>query len=132
MLTYMLDTNIVIYIINRRPLGVLNIFNEHEDRMAISTVTYAELLYGAEKSAIPARNIRAVDQFVSHLKVLDYDRKAAAHFGHIQACLQRTGRTIGVNDMHIAAHARSQGMVMVTNNMKEFERIEGLLLDNWM
>jgi len=132
MLTYMLDTNIVIYVINRRPPGVLHTFNEHADRMAISAVTYAELLYGAEKSAMPARNIRIVDDFVSHLKILDYDKKAAAHFGHIQAGLQRTGQPIGVNDMHIAAHARSQGMVMVTNNMKEFERIEGLLLENWV
>lgn len=132
MLGYMLDTNIVIYVLNRRPLGVLHTFNEHEDRIAISTVTYAELLYGAEKSAMPARNIRVVDDFVSHLHVLDYDQKAAAHFGNIQACLQRAGRPIGVNDMHIAAHARSQGMVMVTNNMKELERIEGLLLENWV
>jgi len=132
MLTYMLDTNIVIYVLNQRPLGVLHLFNEHQDRMAISMVTYAELLYGAEKSAMPARNMRIIDDFVSHLQLMDYDKKAAAHFGNIQASLQRTGKVIGVNDMHIAAHARSQGMVMVTNNMKEIERIEGLLLENWV
>lgn len=132
MLTHMLDTNIVIYVLNRRPLGVLQIFNEHEGRMAISTVTYAELLYGAENSAKPARNFRIVEDFVSHLEVIDYDKKAAAHFGNIQASLRKTGSLIGVNDMHIAAHARSQGMVMVTNNTKEFERIDGLMLNNWV
>lgn len=132
MLKYMLDTNIVIYVIKRRPPEVLDTFNRHADQMAISSITLAELLHGVEKSAAVERNLRQVEDFVSRLEVLDYTAKAAAHYGDIRADLERKGTPIGVNDLHIAGHARSEGLVLVTNNLGEFERVEGLLLVNWV
>ena len=132
MLTYLLDTNIVIYILKRRPMSVLAKFNQHADQLAISMITYAELLHGIAKSSSPTKNKLAVEEFVSHLRIVDYDKKAAAHYGHIRACLEKYGNLIGVNDIHIAAQARSAGMVMVTNNMNEFKRVDGLLTENWV
>lgn len=132
MLRYMLDTNITIYVIKKRPIEVLNLFNEHAGGLCISSVTLAELLHGAEKSAKPAHNLRQVDDFVSRLDVLDYGAKAAAHYGQIRAALEQLGKPIGVNDLHIAGHARSEGLTLVTNNLREFERVPGLLLDNWV
>ena len=132
MLKYMLDTNIVIYVIKRRPPEVLDTFNRHADQMAISSITLAELLHGVEKSAAVERNLRQVEDFVSRLEVLDYTAKAAAHYGDIRADLERKGTPIVVNDLHIAGHARSEGLVLVTNNLGEFERVEGLLLVNWV
>ena len=72
------------------------------------------------------------DDFISRLEVLDYGIKAAAHYGDIRADLERKGTIIGINDLHIAGHARSEGMVLVTNNLREFDRIDGLRLDNWV
>lgn len=132
MLKYMLDTNIVIYVIKSRPVEVLDRFNTNTGRMAISSVTLAELLHGVEKSSVPERNLRAVEDFVSRLAVLDYDAKAAAHYGSIRADLERKGTPIGVNDLHIAGHARSAGLILVTNNRKEFDRVSGLMVDNWL
>jgi len=99
--------------------------------MCISAVTLAELIHGAEKSARKAHNLAQVEDFVSRLVVLDYPPKAAAHYGDIRADLERKGTPIGVNDLHIAGHARSEGLVLVTNNLREFERVEGLRLENW-
>ena len=107
-------------------------FNQHADQLAISMITYAELLHGIAKSSSPTKNKLAVEEFVSHLRIVDYDKKAAAHYGHIRACLEKYGNLIGVNDIHIAAQARSAGMVMVTNNMNEFKRVDGLLTENWV
>lgn len=132
MLKYMLDTNIVIYVIKRRPVEVLAVFNRHAGQMCISAITLAELLHGAEKSARPEHNLRQVEDFVSRLEVLEYGTKAAAHYGDIRASLERQGTPIGVNDLHIAGHARSEGLTLVTNNLKEFERVEALRLDNWV
>ncbi|MCK9199716.1 MAG: type II toxin-antitoxin system VapC family toxin [Gallionella sp.] len=132
MLKYLLDTNIVIYVIKRRPPEALEIFNRHHGHMAISSVTLAELVHGAEKSSDVARNIRVVEDFTSRLAVLPYDDKAAWQYGHIRAALEKIGRPIGVNDLHIAAHARSNGLTLVTNNLREFERVPGLLLENWV
>lgn len=132
MLKYMLDTNIVIYVIKHRPIEVLDTFNRHVGQTCISTITLAELLHGAEKSAKVDHNLRQVEDFVSRLVVLDYGSKAAAHYGDIRAALERKGLTIGVNDLHIAGHARSEGLTLVTNNMREFERVEALRLDNWL
>jgi len=132
MLKFMLDTNIVIYVIKRRPIEVLDIFNLHAGQMCISSITHAELLHGAEKSAKPEHNLRQVEDFVSRLEVLDYGSKAAAHYGDIRADLERKGTPIGVNDLHISGHARSEGLTLVTNNLKEFERVEALRLDNWV
>jgi tRNA(fMet)-specific endonuclease VapC len=132
MLKYLLDTNIVIYVIKQRPLQVLEIFNRHHGRMAISSITLAELVHGAEKSSDISRNTAVVEDFVSRLAVLPYDDKAAWQYGNIRAALEKLGQPIGINDLHIAAHARSNGLTLITNNMREFERVPGLLLENWV
>lgn len=132
MLKYMLDTNIAIYVIKRRPIEVLDTFNRHAGQLCISSITLAELLHGAEKSARPEHNLQQIDNFTSRLEVLDYNNNAAAHYGDIRATLERNGTPIGVNDLHIAGHARSHGLVLVTNNLREFERIEGLRTENWI
>lgn len=131
MLKYLLDTNIVIYVIKRRPLPALEIFNQQHGRMAVSAITLAELAHGAEKSSDVARNIAVVEDFMSRLAVLPYDDKAAWHYGNIRAVLEKQGQPIGINDLHIAAHARSSGLTLVTNNTREFEKVPGLLLENW-
>ena len=132
MLKYLLDTNIVIYVIKQRPLQVLEVFNRHHERMAVSAITVAELVHGAEKSSYPARNLSVVEDFLSRLTILPYSEKAAHQYGSIRAALENVGQPIGVNDLHIAAHARSEGLTLVTNNLREFERVPGLLLENWV
>lgn len=132
MLKYLLDTNIVIYVIKRRPLEALNTFKEHAGQLAISSITLAELLHGVEKSSRPEHNRRQVEDFVSRLDVLDYTAKAASHYGDIRALLEQQGNSIGVNDLHIAAHARSEGLILVSNNLKVFERVEALRFENWV
>lgn len=120
------------YVIKHRPIQALETFNRHAGRLCISSITLAELFHGAEKSAKPEHNLRQVEDFVSRLEVLDYGTKAAAHYGDIRTNLERLGTPIGVNDLHIAAHARSEGLTLVTNNQREFERVEGLRLENWV
>jgi tRNA(fMet)-specific endonuclease VapC len=132
MLRYLLDTNICIYVIKRRPESLLDRFNENASHLGISTVTLAELLHGAEKSSQPQRTLSIVEDFCSRLDVLDYGIKAAQHYGQIRAALERRGMPIGINDLHIAAHARSEGLTLVSNNLREFERVEGLLYENWV
>ena len=132
MIKFLLDTNIVIYVIKRRPLEVLATFNENATRMAISAVTLAELLHGAEKSSQPANNLAVVEDFCSRLVVLPYAEKAAQHYGAIRAALEKIGQPIGVNDLHIAAHVRSEGLVLVTNNEKEFAKVLALQIENWV
>ena len=131
MLRYLLDTNIVIYVIKRRPLSAQQMFNEHAGHMAISAITLAELLHGAEKSSAPARSLAVVEDFCTRLEVLAYGPKAAQHYGSIRSALEKRGQPIGVNDLHIAAHARSEGLTLVSNNLREFERVEALQLANW-
>jgi tRNA(fMet)-specific endonuclease VapC len=131
MLRYLLDTNIVIYVIKRRPIAALQLFNEQAGHMAISSITLAELLHGVEKSNAPARSLAAVEDFCSRLELLPYGLKAAQHYGSIRAALEKRGQPIGVNDLHIAAHARSEGLTLVSNNLREFERVEALQLANW-
>lgn len=132
MLRYLLDTNIVIYVIKRRPLAALEIFNRQQGRMAVSAITVAELVHGAEKSQFPTRNLAVVEDFFSRLTVLPYTAEAAYHYGSIRAVLEKDGQTIGVNALHIAGHARSLGLTLVTNNLREFGRVPGLLLENWV
>ncbi|AIR85687.1 MULTISPECIES: type II toxin-antitoxin system VapC family toxin [Erwiniaceae] len=129
---YMLDTNIVIYVIKRRPIEVLERFNANVGRMVISSITLAELVHGAEKSAFPERNLRTVEDFISRLDVLSYDQKAAFHYGSIRAELEKKGTPIGLNDLHIAAHARSEALTLITNNLREFSRMNGLISENWL
>jgi tRNA(fMet)-specific endonuclease VapC len=132
MLKYLLDTNIVIYVLKRRPKEVLEIFNMNASRMAISSITLSELIYGAEKSPNVDKNLEAIEEFVSHLEVLPYDAKASQHYGQIKASLEKKGEIIGENDIHIAAHAISQGLILVTNNLREFRRVPNLALENWV
>ncbi|MCU0735209.1 MAG: type II toxin-antitoxin system VapC family toxin [Methylotetracoccus sp.] len=132
MLKYLLDTNMVIYVIKRRPPAVREVFNRQHGRMAISAITLAELLHGVEKSSDPPRNLAVVDDYCSRLTVLPYTDKAAAHYGSIRAALETQGQPIGVNDLHIAGHARSEGLTLVSNNLREFKRVPGLLMENWL
>jgi tRNA(fMet)-specific endonuclease VapC len=131
MLKFMLDTNIVIYVIKRRPVELLDVFNRYTDQMCISSITLAELIHGVEKSSHPEKNMKRVEDFISRLEVLSYDNEAAMHYGDIRADLERKGTPIGVNDLHIAGHARSRGLMVVTNNTKEFSRVEGLRITDW-
>ena len=132
MLKYMLDTNIAIYVIKRRPISALEKFNQYASQMCVSSITVAELIHGAEKSQNSQQALAVVEDFLSRLNILDYDYSAAGHYGDIRADLERKGTPIGVNDLHTAGHARSAGLILVTNNLREFERVEGLRLDNWV
>jgi tRNA(fMet)-specific endonuclease VapC len=131
MLTYLLDTNIVIYVIKKRPMEVLGVFNQNASRMAISSITLSELYHGAEKSAKVHENLAVIEEFSSRLEVLSYGPKASQHYGSIRAALEKMGQTIGINGLHIAAHARSEGLALVTNNVDEFERVPALRIENW-
>jgi len=132
MLKYLLDTNMVIYVLKRRPIEVLSQFNDNAGRMALSAITLSELYHGTEKSAKVAQNLEVVEEFASLVQVLAYSTKASQHYGAIRSHLEKAGQPIGVNDVHIAAHARSEGLVVVTNNTSEFSRIPGLMVENWV
>ena len=132
MLKYMLDTNIVIYTMKNKPDSVRERFKKHQERMCISSITYMELVYGAERSSNPDRNLTSLEGFVARMDVLPLDDSAAAHAGQIRAELARLGMPIGPYDQLIAGHARSQGLVLVTNNEKEFARVPGLRTENWI
>ena len=132
MLRYLLDTNIVIYVLKRRPLEILSTFNANASRMAMSSITLADLINGAERSQRVNENLAAIEDFCSRLEVLPYGAKAAQHYGAIRAALEKIAQPIGVNDLHVAGHARSEGLVLVTNNVAEFERVPALELENWV
>jgi tRNA(fMet)-specific endonuclease VapC len=132
MLKYLLDTNIVIYTMKNRPQQVKRRFQQHHGRMGISTVTLGELVFGAEHSQQVERNLADIEALAARLEVLPFDNKAAYHFGQIRATLYRIGQPIGPYDMMIAGHARASGLNLITNNVKEFERVPGLLLENWI
>ena len=106
--------------------------NANATRMAISSITLAELMHGAEKSQRVSDNLAAIEDFCSRLEVLPYGAKAAQHYSAIRAALEKLGEPIGVNDMHIAGHARSKGLVLVTNNVEALERVPALELENWV
>ncbi|PMR77699.1 type II toxin-antitoxin system tRNA(fMet)-specific endonuclease VapC [Billgrantia endophytica] len=131
MLKYMLDTNIAIFTIKNKPEEVRKAFRLHQGQMCISTITLMELVYGAEKSAAPERNLTVVEGFAARLDILDYDTNAAAHTGQLRAELARHGTPIGPYDQMIAGHARSLGLVVVSNNLREFERVPGLRTEDW-
>ncbi|EJO28184.1 type II toxin-antitoxin system tRNA(fMet)-specific endonuclease VapC [Achromobacter marplatensis] len=131
MLKFMLDTNICIFTIKSKPDALRQAFNLRQGQLCVSTITAMELIYGAEKSAAPARNQAVIEGFLARLEVLDYDRAAAAHTGQLRAELAKIGTPIGPYDAMIAAHARSQGFVLVTNNTREFAHVPGLRLEDW-
>jgi tRNA(fMet)-specific endonuclease VapC len=132
MLTYMLDTNICIYVMKTYPPELRDKFNSLADQLCISSITLGELCYGAEKSARRTENLNAIENFVARLDVLPFADKAAAHYGQIRAELARAGTPCGVHDMQIGGHARSEGLIVVTNNMREFIRMPGLRVENWV
>ncbi len=132
MLTYMLDTNICIYVMKNYPPNLLGKFNTLAEQLCISSITLGELHYGAEKSARRADNLIAIQHFTARLDVLAFEAKAAAHYGQVRAELERAGAICGPHDMQIGGHARSEGLIVVTNNMREFSRMPGLRAENWV
>ena len=132
MLKYMLDTNIVIYTMKNKPEVVRAAFKKHYGQMCISSVTYMELVYGAERSANPEKNLKALEGFVARMDLLAFDNSAAVHSGQIRAELALKGTPIGPYDQMIAGHARSQGLIVVTSNTKEFDRVTALRVENWV
>lgn len=132
MLKFMLDTNICIFTMKNKPEQVREVFKAHHGQLCISTVTLMELIYGAEKSSSPGRNLADVEGFAARLDVLKYDQDAAAHTGQLRAELAKAGTPIGPYDHMIAGHARSQGLILVTNNLREFNRVPGLRVEDWV
>ncbi|MEE5991790.1 MAG: type II toxin-antitoxin system VapC family toxin [Oscillospiraceae bacterium] len=128
---YMLDTNICIYAQKQNP-AVLHQFHEKaSDGLAISIITLAELEHGAAKSSRPEKSRVALIKFLSLVSVLLFDEKAAYEYGKIRADLEKKGTPIGPLDMQIAAHAKAENLITVTNNVREFQRVEGLIIENW-
>jgi tRNA(fMet)-specific endonuclease VapC len=133
MIRYMLDTDICSYVIRERPLEVFEKFKKVEvNQLCISVVTYAEIIYGVEHSSSRKINRPIIDDFVRHLDIITWDEDAAEHYGMIRAFLRAEGNIIGSMDMMIAAHARSQNMILITNNDKHFKRVPKLRLENWV
>ena len=131
MLKYMLDTNMVIYTIKKRPADVREAFKRHEGQMGISSVTWGELVFGAERSQQTERNLADIEAMASRLEILPLDSNAATHFGQVRAELYSVGKPIGPYDMMIAGHARALGLILVTNNTREFEHVRGIRIENW-
>jgi tRNA(fMet)-specific endonuclease VapC len=132
MLTYMLDTNICIYVMKNYPRDLQEKFNSVAEQLCISSITLGELHYGAEKSARRVDNLAAIKHFVARLDVLPFAAKAAAHYGQVRAELERAGKPCGPHDMQIGGHARSEGLIVVTNNTGEFGRMPGIRAENWV
>lgn len=129
---YMLDTNICIYSIKHKPEKVFVRLQQYDpEEICISSVTYAELVHGVEKSQSIERNRLALTLLLANIEILDFDVNAAESYGKIRADLEKKGMPIGPLDMMIAGHAMSHGYTVVTNNTKEFCRIENLLIENW-
>jgi tRNA(fMet)-specific endonuclease VapC len=129
---YLLDTNICIYAINRKPASVINAIKEKSVLgLYISSITLAELEYGIENSLQQDRNRIALQKFISVFNVLDFDAEDAISYGKLRSRLKRTGKLIGPLDMLLAAQALSKDLVFVTNNASEFERVEGLQVEDW-
>jgi len=133
LIRYLLDTNICIYLIKERPKEVLEQFRKHSpEEVAISTVTLFELQYGIEKSRFRDRSRSALSKFILPLDIIELDYAAAREAAIIRARLEEAGTPIGSYDLLIAGIAKSRGLILVTNNTREFERIEGLKLENWV
>jgi tRNA(fMet)-specific endonuclease VapC len=130
---YLLDTNICIYIAKYNPLTVREHFAQHlASDLAMSVITLGELRFGAEKSQAKEKALRVIQELADLMIVEPLPETAGEHYGVIRAELQKKGQMIGNNDLWLAAHARSQGWVLVTNNEKEFVRVEGLMVENWV
>lgn len=131
MLRYMLDTNLCIRVLRDRPQGLRERFNAEAANLCLSTIALAELQHGAAKSERPVQSRQEVERFVGRLEVLSFDPEAAAHAGDIRAVLERRGQKIGSYDLLIAGHARSRGLVVITGNLREFTRVDGLRCEDW-
>ena len=130
---YMVDTNICIYSIKHKPESVFRRLQEHDpSEICISSVTYAELVHGVEKSQAVEKNRLALALLLANIEILDFDTLAAEAYGKIRADLEKGGTPIGPLDMMIAGHAKSLDYCIVTNNTKEFSRVRGLKLENWV
>lgn len=129
----MLDTNICIAMIKQKPKDILQKFNSYQlGDICISSVTLAELRYGVAKSQYQEKNRVALDQFILPLEVVDFDEPATLHYGTLRAMLEKQGTPIGALDMMIAAHALSLNVCLVTNNTREFDRVSGLKVIDWI
>lgn len=130
---YLLDTNICIYIAKHNPPAVRARFEQiSADALAMSVVTLGELQHGAEKSQSRDKALAVLRQLQSAIQVVPLTTAVGQHCGQIRSGLERTGQPIGNNDLWIAAHARAEGWVLVTNNEREFRRVEGLVVENWV
>jgi tRNA(fMet)-specific endonuclease VapC len=130
---YLLDTDTCVFIRQRRPPATLARFATlAPGETALSVITYGELVYGVEKSSSPARNLRTLQELVALVPVLPMPREAGLAYGTIRAVLARDGSLIGANDLWIAAHAMAANLILVTTNQREFKRVAGLTLDNWV
>lgn len=130
---YLLDTNICIYIAKHNPPEVRERFVRHSaDELVMSAITLGELRFGAEKSQNRERALAVIDQLLEVLQIAPLSESAAEHYGQIRAALQRSGQIIGNNDLWLAAHARAEGWTLVTNNEREFLRVDGLSVENWV
>ena len=130
---YLLDTNICIYIIKKKPIEVLNVLKQKLKKdIFISSITVAELEYGVEKSKFPDINRISLLEFLSVFKIINFDDKDAVEFGKIKVNLDRSGKIIGPMDLLISSQAINKNLILVTNNVKEFERINGLRIENWV
>lgn len=132
MIKFMLDTNICIYIIKKKPEEVLRrLKNARISEIGVSSITLSELEYGAAKSSRPDQNKMALAEFLAPLEILSYDDMAAQEYGKIRESLERHGTPIGSMDLLIAAHALSSNCTLVTNNEREFSRVTSLRIENW-
>ncbi|MBI1790576.1 MAG: type II toxin-antitoxin system VapC family toxin [Acidobacteria bacterium] len=129
---YLLDTNICIYVAKRKPAGVASRMRAlRPGDVGMSVITYLELVYGACKSERHAENLAVIEQLRGIIPVQPLDDSVAKHYGLLRTALERRGSPIGPYDLIIAAHALSRGLTLVTNNVKEFSRVDGLRLENW-
>jgi tRNA(fMet)-specific endonuclease VapC len=131
--SYLLDTNICIYIHHRRPAQVIERFKRIKSGDAvISVVTYGELIFGAQKSRRQVEALQIVEEFASTVGVMPLPMRAATIYGELRAELEARGEVIGGNDLWIASHAKAEGLTLVTNNEREFKRVPGLNVENWV
>jgi tRNA(fMet)-specific endonuclease VapC len=131
-LIFMLDTDICIYIIKRKPAGVLKRLESLQPgQLAMSAITFAELMNGAKKSRYVEANLEKLNALGELIDIRPFDKQAAVSYGDVRSRLEKKGETIGGNDLLIAAHALSLNWTLVTNNDREFSRVEGLKMENW-
>ncbi len=129
---YLLDTNICIYLIKKKPIKVLNELSRHHlGDIALSSVTFAELCYGVEKSEHKEKNREALERFILPFDIEPFDGRSALAYGEIRALLEKKGKVIGALDLMIAAQALASDCVLVTNNLREFKRVPNLIVENW-